>query len=199
MIDNDAWRIWPQGREDLMLDKQIYRNLAEVRPQDLDTVRANYEQVATLVGAFPVMRPGMAIIVADGPTHLERAAEVARSLANFGLPTARHIVSSTRTPGYVLQLVAQLDATFSRLIFVTVGSGDGALAGMIEYATATPVVRAPGPISIWSLQCAKAFALEDTVLFGRIMLCRPMRVGRDASRRGAQRGATGTIRPPRVA
>ena len=172
VVDNDAWRIWPQGREDLMLDKQLYRNLPDVKPEDLAVVRANYEHVAELVGTFPVMRPGMVAIVADGPAFLERSAEVARVLATFGLPTARHIVSASRTPGYVLQLVAQLDATFARLIYVTVGSGDGALAGMIEYATPTPVVRAPAgaDLDLIALQCAKAFALEDTVVFGRIML-----------------------------
>jgi hypothetical protein len=172
VVDNDAWRIWPQGREELMLDKQLYRNLATVTPNDLDVVRANYEQVAELVGTFPVMRPGMVAIVADGPAFVERAAEVARVLGTFGLPTARHIVSAIRTPGYVLQLVSQLDATFARLIVVTVGPGDGALAGMVEYASATPVIRAPAgaDLDLVALQCAKMFALEDTVVFGRILL-----------------------------
>jgi hypothetical protein len=119
-----------------------------------------------------VMRPGMVAIVADGPAFVERAAEVARVLGTFGLPTARHIVSAIRTPGYVLQLVSQLDATFARLIIVTVGPGDGALAGMVEYASATPVIRAPAgaDLDLVALQCAKMFALEDTVVFGRILL-----------------------------
>jgi phosphoribosylaminoimidazole-succinocarboxamide synthase len=172
VIDNDSWRIWPQGREDLMLDKQRYRNLATVTPADLAGVRASYEQVAELVGTFPLMRPGMVAIVADGPEFNERAAQVARALGAFGLPTARHVASATRTPGFVLQLVTQLDATFARLIFVTVGSGDGALAGMIEYASATPVVRAPATADadLIALQCAKALALEDTIVFGRVLL-----------------------------
>jgi phosphoribosylaminoimidazole-succinocarboxamide synthase len=172
VIDNDSWRVWPQGREELMLDKQKYRNLATVTPADLAEVRANYEQVADAVGAFPLMRPGMVAIVADGPAFVDRAGEIARALATFGLPTARHVASAQRTPGYVLQLVTQLDATFSRLIFVTAGSGDGALAGMVDYASATPVVRAPATADaeLIALQCAKAFALEDTIVFGRVLL-----------------------------
>jgi len=161
VIDNDAWRIWPQGREELMLDKQLYRNLPVVTPADLATIRANYERVAEIVGTFPLMRPGMVAVLADGPEFGERASEIARALVNFGLPAVRHIASATRTPGYVLQLVTQLDATFARALFVTVGSGDGALATIIEYASATPVIRAPAAadISLVALQCAKAFSL----------------------------------------
>src|ERR1019366_5331442 len=59
VVDNDAWRVWPQGREELMLDKQLYRNLPEVKPEDLAQLKANYEQVADIVGKFPLMRPGM--------------------------------------------------------------------------------------------------------------------------------------------
>ena len=172
VIDNDAWRVWPQGREELMLDKQMYRNLPVVTPEDLAKIKANYEQVAEIAGTFPLMRPGMVAIVADGPEFTERAAEIAGAVGGFGLPSVRHIASAARTPGYVLQLVTQIDATFARALIVTVGSGDGALANMIEFASATPVVRAPATadVHLVALQCAKAFALEDTVAFGRVLL-----------------------------
>ncbi len=172
VIDNDAWRVWPQGREELMLDKQMYRNLPNVTDADLATIKANYEQVAEIVGTFPLMRPGMVAVIADGPEFVERASEIARALSGFGLPAVRHVASAARTPGYVLQLVTQIDATFARALIVTVGSGDGALANMIEYATATPVVRAPATADVnqVALQCAKAFSLEDTIVYGRVLL-----------------------------
>jgi phosphoribosylaminoimidazole-succinocarboxamide synthase len=172
VIDNDAWRVWPQGCEELMLDKQRYRNLPEVTAADLAEIRANYEHVAEIAGTFPLMRPGMVAIVADGREFVERANDVARAVGAFGLPVVRHVASAARTPGYVLQLATQLDATFARLVFVTAGSGDGALANAIEFASATPVVRAPAAadVDLVALQCAKAFALEDTIVFGRVLL-----------------------------
>ena len=69
VIDNDSWRIWPQGREELMLDKQVYRNLEIVAAADLLALRDNYDKVAEIVGTFPQMRSGMVAIVADGPQH----------------------------------------------------------------------------------------------------------------------------------
>jgi hypothetical protein len=43
---------------------------------------------------------------------------------------------------------------------------------MIEYASATPVVRAPvtADPDLIALQCAKAFALDDTIVYGRVLL-----------------------------
>ena len=118
------------------------------------------------------MRPGMVAVIADGPEFGDRGGEIARALGNFGLPSVRHVASATRTPGYVLQLVTQLDATFARALFVTVGSGDGALAAWSSTPSATPVVRAPATadVNLVALQCAKAFSLEDTVVFGRVLL-----------------------------
>jgi phosphoribosylaminoimidazole-succinocarboxamide synthase len=168
VIDNDSWRIWPQGREELMLDKQAYRDLKTVTPADLDRVRENYETVAELVGTFPALRPGMAALVADGPKSLGLLEPVAQALQVFGLQTLRKVVSTHLVPGYVLQTVAQLDGTFARMVFVASGPQ---LAAMLSGATPTPVFDATEyDEDELALAVAKTLALDDTVMFGRVLL-----------------------------
>jgi phosphoribosylaminoimidazole-succinocarboxamide synthase len=173
VIDNDSWRIWPQGREELMLDKQVYRNLETVTVGDLDRLRENYEQVADDVGTFPLMRPGMVGIIADGSQHANLTNELARAVGQFGLPSIRHVVSVERAPGFVLQLLSQLDVTFPRLILVAVGDAGSALFGMLDHATPNPVVRVQGGavnLETTGFAVAKALALDDSVVFGRVLL-----------------------------
>jgi phosphoribosylaminoimidazole-succinocarboxamide synthase len=168
VIDNDSWRIWPQGREELMLDKQFYRNLAQVTPADLERVRENYEAVADLVGTFPSVRPAMVVLAADGVQSVAILDPVVRELGGFGLQTMRRVVSTHLVPGFALQLLQQLDATFPRLLYVASGPQ---LAAMLAAATTTPVFDAteqePDELA---LAVAKTFALDDTVMFGRVML-----------------------------
>lgn len=169
VIDNDSWRIWPQGREDRMLDKQLYRNLPTVDDAALAMVKAAYEEVVELVGNFPVMRPGMAAIVADGPERNDALNAAAAALQGLGLPTIRHIASPARTPGYLLQLVQQLEATFARLFFVAI-SADDTLRGMLDAASSSPVLAWSGDAGALALQCSKLLAMDDTVLYGRTLL-----------------------------
>ncbi len=168
VVDNDSWRIWPQGREDLMLDKQYYRNLSEATPADLDAVRAKYEAVAEMVGTFPTMRPGMVALAADGPQSISLLDPVVREIAVFGLQSLRRVVSSHLLPGYVANAVQQLDATFPRLVYVASGPQ---LAAMIAASTPTPVYDATEfDAEELALAIAKTFALDDPVMFGRVML-----------------------------
>jgi len=169
VIDNDSWRIWPQGREDLMLDKQMYRNLETVDDEALATVKRAYERVAEMTGSFPVMRPGMIAVIADAPALVERANEIAAGFGQLGMPTVRHVANPATTPLYVLQLVQQIETTFARVAFVAVGESDVLLA-MLEATTSSPVLDGRGEASQLALQCAKIFGLEDTVLFGRALL-----------------------------
>ncbi|MBV9699685.1 MAG: hypothetical protein JO078_06140 [Candidatus Eremiobacteraeota bacterium] len=169
VVDNDSWRLWPQGREELMLDKQIYRNLQNVDDAALENVKRSYERVADYVGTFPVMRPGMVAIVADSAALIERTGEIIQALGQVGLPTLRHVASASATPAYVLQLLAQLEASFARLIVVAVGN-DGLLLSMLDSVSSAPVLDGKGEAGRLAMQCAKLFGLEDTVLFGRTLL-----------------------------
>ena len=198
VIDNDSWRIWPQGREDRMLDKQIYRNLQTVDTEALAQVKNAYEQVAEMVGGFPVMRPGMIALFAESHEQTQALNSAAQALAQLGLPLIRHVASATKTPGYVLQLLQQHDATFARLIYVAFSGSDGALRSMIENGTSNPVLDGGvEPISL-ALQCAKVLSLEDTVLFGRTMLIQTN--ARSAVLQSdAQLNAQPPVQPPNLA
>jgi phosphoribosylaminoimidazole-succinocarboxamide synthase len=192
VIDNDSWRVWPQGREELMLDKQLYRNLDQVTPADLAQIRSNYEQVAEIVGTFPQMRPGMVALIADGPDHVETTDVIGRAVGGYGLPTVRHIASVAKTPGYVLQLLSQLEATFARMIVVTISHATSSLPAVVDNATANPIVVvdvADPRADDVARACAKAFALEDTVVFGRILLLQ-------ANARAAVLGADAQLNAP---
>ena len=57
VIDNDSWRIWPGGRKEAMLDKQVYRDTTEVTDEALREVLAKYKQVAALTDAFANAAP----------------------------------------------------------------------------------------------------------------------------------------------
>jgi hypothetical protein len=169
VIDNDSWRIWPQGREELMLDKQMYRNLRTVDDPALENVKRAYERVADLVGTFPVMRPGMVAVIADSAAQVERANEIVNALGQLGLPTVRHVASPSATPGYVLQILQQLEASFARLIIVAVGEHD-LLESMLDASSSAPVLDGRTETTRLLTQCAKLLGLEDTVLYGRTLL-----------------------------
>ncbi|GAC1358795.1 MAG: phosphoribosylaminoimidazolesuccinocarboxamide synthase [Ktedonobacteraceae bacterium] len=54
VIDNDSWRLWPGGDKTRMLDKQVYRNMKDVTPEQLQGVADRYALVADLTGKLRV-------------------------------------------------------------------------------------------------------------------------------------------------
>jgi phosphoribosylcarboxyaminoimidazole (NCAIR) mutase len=115
------------------------------------------------------MRPGMVAVIADAPSQVERANEIVAALGQLGLPTVRHVASPSATPGYVLQLMQQLEASFARLIVVAVGENE-LLRSMLDSGSSAPVLDGRNETERLTMQCAKLLGLEDTVLYGRTLL-----------------------------
>jgi amidophosphoribosyltransferase len=71
VVDNDSWRLWPGGRKEEMLDKQVYRDITEVTDDGLRRVLAKYRQVAAMTDAFANDTDSAAD---RGPTEVSSAA-----------------------------------------------------------------------------------------------------------------------------
>ncbi len=55
VIDNDSWRLWPDGDKTRMLDKQVYRNMRDVTPEQLQGVADRYALVADLTEKLRIL------------------------------------------------------------------------------------------------------------------------------------------------
>lgn len=52
VIDNDSWRLWPGGKREEMLDKQVYRDLSAPDADAMADIRRRYAEVASRTEAF---------------------------------------------------------------------------------------------------------------------------------------------------
>ena len=52
VVDNDSWRIWPQGDPTKAFDKQVFRDAANVTPELLEKLGENYAWVQTMTAGF---------------------------------------------------------------------------------------------------------------------------------------------------
>ena len=211
VIDNDSWRVWPAGDQALMLDKQIYRNMATPSASDLDNVKAKYEEVAERVGRFAARSGGFVGIImgsaSDGP-HADR---IAKALDAYGVPSRRHVASAHKTPVYTLQKVHTLDSMLGQVVYITIAGRSNALSAFVDAATANPVIASPVLGSTWggmevvsslalpsgvasmvvlepenaALAAAKILAVDDSVIYGRVAVAqyrnRMQIIGADAT------------------
>jgi phosphoribosylaminoimidazole carboxylase PurE protein len=179
-----------------MLDKQIYRNMAAPTSDDLGVVKSKYEEVAEMVGTFQKSAGGFVGIIMGSASDAAHADRVAKALANLGVPSRKHVASAHKTPTFALQCVQQLDNMLGRVVYVTIAGRSNALSAFVDAATANPVIACPpvgtsfGGMDILSslhlpsgigsvlvlepenaaLAAAKILAVDDTVLYGRVLV-----------------------------
>lgn len=191
VIDNDSWRLWPNGDKRLMLDKQVYRNLTQVDEQALEKVRSNFALVAerteqlfrSLVPApradASLVLPPHVGIVMGSKSDQKFVDSIVKALERFGVTRVEtHVTSAHKSTDYTLTVIEKLNqwATCKCLIAVA-GRSNG--LGLVATANSTiPVINCPpmadmttAMVDIWSslrvpsgLGCATVLGADSAAM-----------------------------------
>ena len=196
VIDNDSWRVWPDGDPGKMLDKQLYRNMAAPKDSELDVVKQKYEEVAARTALFQKTTGGFVAIIMGSAADAAHAERIAKALSGFSIPCTKHVASAHKTPMYAMQRIQQTDGSLGRVVYITLAGRSNALSAFVDAATANPVIACPVIGTGWAgmevlsslhlpsgvaslvvlepenaaLAAAKILGADDTVLFGRVLV-----------------------------
>ncbi|CAD5228775.1 unnamed protein product [Bursaphelenchus xylophilus] len=155
VIDNDSWRVWPNGDRRLQLDKQVYRDLPQVTEEALKEVKKNYERVAQLTNDFadPSKVPNVeAIIIMGSAADADYGKKIAASLTNFGVETSLRVCSAHKSTAEALELIGELENKANPCVLIAIAGRSNGLGPVLAANSILPVINAPPFSADWAAQ-----------------------------------------------
>lgn len=161
VIDNDSWRLWPNGEKRLMLDKQIYRNMdnSAIDEKALNLVKANFEVVAQrtsalFAGLMPKELPASAVsgsfaptvsIVVGSPSDRDHALKIRDALQKkYHINAVDVIVSSAhKGTAKTLEVAARIQQWPSAKVIIAVAGMSNGLGPVLAANVPIPVISCP--------------------------------------------------------
>ncbi|XP_033170720.1 multifunctional protein ADE2 [Drosophila mauritiana] len=183
IIDSDSWRLWPAGDKRLMVDKQVYRNLAAVTASDLDTVKRNFIWVAEQLVDIVPKKDHLVVVLMGSASDISHSEKIATSCRSLGLNVELRVSSAHKGPEETLRIVREYESVMSNLIFVAVAGRSNGLGPVVSGSTNYPVINCPPvksdnmQVDVWSslnlpsgLGCATVLYPEAAALHAATIL-----------------------------
>ncbi|KAI7694310.1 hypothetical protein SSS_03304 [Sarcoptes scabiei] len=169
IIDNDSWRLWPNGEKRLMLDKQVYRNMdnSKIDADALNLVKTNFEIVAerteklfsslipsevgsTRTGIVP---PTVAIVVGS-PSDRDFALKIRNTLSSkYRIDLVDvHVASAHKSTEKTLKVVAEIQQWPSCKVVVAIAGMSNGLGPVLAANLSIPVISCPPTTDVSTLQ-----------------------------------------------
>jgi phosphoribosylaminoimidazole carboxylase/phosphoribosylaminoimidazole-succinocarboxamide synthase len=155
-IDSDSWRLWPAGDRRLMKDKQVYRELAEVTEEALDTVKRNFEWVAERVTKLSAKPRARVVVFMGSPTDMAHCEKIRAACKNYGVPCELRVSSAHKGSAETLNILAQYEGEGIPTVFVAVAGRSNGLGPVLSGNATWPVINCPpvspdwGAEDVWS-------------------------------------------------
>lgn len=143
VIDSDSWRLWPSGDKRLMVDKQVYRNLASVSASDLDTVKRNFLWVSEQLDNILPTNDHLVVILMGSPSDKEHCEKIAKHCRDLGLNVELRVTSAHKGTKTTLHIVKEYESVLSNLVFITVAGRSNGLGPVLSGNTNYPVINCP--------------------------------------------------------
>lgn len=153
VIDNDSWRLWPAGDRSQQKDKQVYRDLKEVTPEALQTVKRNFEWVSERVKLL-LERPasGRVVVLMGSTSDLSHCEKIRKACSSYGVPCILRVTSAHKGPDETLRIKAQYEGDGLPTVFVAVAGRSNGLGPVMSGNTAYPVINCPPLTPDWGAQ-----------------------------------------------
>lgn len=143
VIDSDSWRLWPSGDKRLMVDKQVYRNLASVTDSDLDTVKRNFLWVSEQLNHTQPKVSHLVVVLMGSPSDKDHCEKIVKSCRELGMQVQMRVTSAHKGTETTLRIVREHESTGSNLVFITVAGRSNGLGPVLSGNTNYPVINCP--------------------------------------------------------
>lgn len=143
IIDSDSWRLWPSGDKRLMVDKQVYRNLAKVTSEALETVKRNFQWVSEQLDDIVPKNDHLVVIIMGSPSDKDHCEKIAKYCKELGLNVELRVSSAHKVTKGTLQIVSEYESVVQNLVFITVAGRSNGLGPVLSGNTNYPVINCP--------------------------------------------------------
>jgi len=194
VIDSDSWRLWPSGDKRLQMDKQYYRDLPDVKPEDLQKLKEKFEEVSKMLEKFETPPKGRVVVLLGSESDRAHGEKIRSACQGLGIPCEVRVSSAHKGTSETLKLVSKYEGDGIPTVFIACAGRSNGLGPVVSGNTAYPIINCP-PISgewgahdLWSslrlpsdlscttilqpeaaaLSAANIFGLQDHVVWGRL-------------------------------
>ncbi|KAH9507869.1 hypothetical protein Btru_053100 [Bulinus truncatus] len=152
IIDSDSWRLWPSGDKRLMKDKQVYRNLQEVTPEALDTVKRNFEWVAEKVQLLNTPPYGRVVVFMGSSSDTQHGEKIRATCKSLGIPCDLHITSAHKQTEQTMRLLSVYEGDAVPTVIIAIAGRSNGLGPVLSGNTVLPVINCPPLTPDWGAQ-----------------------------------------------
>lgn len=143
IIDSDSWRLWPSGDKRLMVDKQVYRNLAKVTKEGLEIVKGNFQWISDQLDEIVPKNDHLVVILMGSPSDKDHCEKIAKYCKELGLNVELRVSSAHKVTKGTLQIVSEYEGVINNLVFITVAGRSNGLGPVLSGNTTFPVINCP--------------------------------------------------------